>query len=147
MSFVNRLLLPAALVLAGMASAQTPYVAVRTLLSPPLMGANRHFCTVTNVSAQAVPLIRLQLVTVGAVLASAPCAGPGQQLGPGQSCTLTSPEISTLGTPLPFSCRAQHTGPEKAVVGVIQSFFVQDGDTRPTGAMPMTLATGIALAP
>ena len=32
--------------------------------------------------------------------------------------------ISTLGAALPFSCVAQHTGPENALVGAIQSFFI-----------------------
>jgi len=134
--------------LCDLAAAQITPIVVRTLVSPPQLNANRHHCTVTNVSSQPVALTRLQLVTVdAAVVASASCAGPGAQLGPGQSCTLVSPEITALGVGLPFGCRAQHQGPEKAVVGAIQSFYSLNGDTRAIGMLPMSLATGISLAP
>lgn len=141
------LALPLALALAGTASAQT-YSALRTLVSPTLMGANKHYCTVTNVSSQSVALNRLQLVTVDALIASASCAGQGQSLAPGRTCTLVSPDISTLGGVLPFSCVAQHMGPENALVGAIQSFFFSnDGTMHSLGALPMSAAIGVTLAP
>lgn len=133
--------------LATLCAPAAAQVAVRTLVSPPLAHANQHLCTVTNVSAQAVALTRLQLVATGALIASASCAGPGAQLGPGQTCTLISPKISALGIPLPFSCRAQHQGPEEAVVGAIQSVYVDGTELIPIGALPMRLALGISLAP
>ncbi|MFO1329421.1 MAG: hypothetical protein U1F56_18825 [Rubrivivax sp.] len=150
MSIAVRPLSAAALalaVLAGPAAAQITPIATRTLVSPPQANANRHFCTVTNVSSQAVPLTRLQIVTTDAVVASATCAGPGMQLGPGQTCTLQAPELTPLGVGLPFVCRAQHQGPEKAVVGAIQSFYAVNGDTRAIGMLPMVAATGISLSP
>ena len=60
---------------------------------------------------------------------------------------MQSPDISPLGGLLSFACRAQHTGPEKAVVGAIQSFDRVDADVRSVGTLPMSQATGIALAP
>lgn len=152
MTHAFRRLVPASVSLAlacaaGAAFAQATPIAIRTLLSPPQMGANKHFCTVTNVSSQSVPLTRLQLITVDSVVASASCAGVGHQLGPGQTCTLQSPEISIWGGLLPFTCRAQHTGPEKAVVGAIQSFYVVNGDAKAVGTLPMSAATGISLSP
>lgn len=147
MPILPRLMLPLVLALAGPASAQT-LTALRTLVSPTLMAANKHYCTVTNVSAQSVALNRLQLVTIDALIASASCAGAGQSLAPGRSCTLVSPDISTLGAALPFSCVAQHTGPENALVGAIQSFFIgNDGSLQSLGALPMSAAIGVALVP
>ena len=67
--------------------------------------------------------------------------------GPGQTCTLSSPELTALGAGLPFVCRAPHQGPEKAVVGAIQSFYAVNGDARAIGMLPTLAATGISLSP
>jgi hypothetical protein len=122
-------------------------VALRTLVTPSLIGGLDHYCNVTNQSSQAVPLLRLDLWGNGQVLASAACAGATASLAPGGSCVavLTMPGNS-LWT-IPVQCRMQHTGAESAVVGSLQTFRHINGERRAVASAAMQPITGVSLVP
>lgn len=144
--------LGAALVLVSAAASaqltQAPSLALslRTQVTPAVLGANRFSCQVTNLSSQAVTLVRLELYGAGQVLAPASCAG-NATLAPGGSCVVTwAPTLSST-TGIPVHCRAQHLGPDAAVAGSLQAFLLGSVDNRAVASAPMQPITDVALAP
>jgi len=131
---------------AQLTTAPSPTVSLRTQVTPAVLGANRYSCQVTNLSSQAVTLVRLDLYGAGQVLAPASCAG-NATLAPGGSCAVTLALTLSTTTGIPVYCRAQHLGPDAAVAGSLQAFLLSGVDNRAVASAPMQPITDVALAP
>lgn len=131
---------------AQLTQAPSPTVALRTQVTPAVLGANRYSCQVTNLSSQAVTLVRLDLYGSGQVLATASCAG-NATLAPGGSCVVALALTLSTSAGIPVYCRAQHLGADAAVAGSLQAFLLSGVDNRAVASAPIQPVTDVALAP
>lgn len=138
--------LAAALLIVSTAAPAQLTVSLRTQVTAAALGANRYACQVTNVSSQALTLVRLDLYGSGQVLSAATCAG-NATLAPGGSCTVTWTLTSPSTWGIPVHCRTQHLGAESALAGSLQAFLLNGSDTRAVASAPMQPITDVALAP
>ena len=126
--------------MASAALAQT-----HTLMSPPLPWAHQHMCTLTNVSSQAVTVLRAEIVDRSTVLwdGSNACNGT---LAAGRRCVIQT--VAGSGVSRQPYCRVQYTGTEGALVA---SFFGNNhnhvgGSSGAVTVLPLQAQKTVALA-